>query len=230
MDNNQIVMIDYGAGNIRSVQKAFEHIGAQITLTDDPQVVLKAPKLVLPGVGAFGAGIDALRVKNLDTAVINAANKGTPLLGICLGMQFLFDQSDEMGLHEGLGLIPGSVTRFNMSTMVNANNGQNDTSLPGSYTIPTTSTMVLKVPHMGWNQIEQRRPHALLDNVPDRSYAYFVHSYFCLTDDEQDVLARTEYGHPFASCVARDNIFGIQFHPEKSQQIGLQILKNFVML
>jgi len=206
MSNDEIIMIDYGAGNIRSVQKAFEHIGAKVTLTEEPDMVLGARKLVLPGVGAFGSGLTALRARHLDSAIIRAANQGTPLLGICLGMQFLFDQSDEMGLHDGLGLISGHVTRFNL-----ADKG-------------------LKVPHMGWNQIESKRDHPLLNGVPDGSHAYFVHSYYCVADDDRDVIAQTEFGHPFASCVARGNIFGIQFHPEKSQLRGLQILRNFVAL
>jgi len=206
MSNDEIIMIDYGAGNIRSVQKAFEHIGAKVTLTEEPDMVLGARKLVLPGVGAFGSGLTALRARHLDSAIIRAANQGTPLLGICLGMQFLFDQSDEMGLHDGLGLISGHVTRFNL-----ADKG-------------------LKVPHMGWNQIESQRDHPLLNGVPDGSHAYFVHSYYCVADDDRDVIAQTEFGHPFASCVARGNIFGIQFHPEKSQLRGLQILRNFVAL
>lgn len=206
MSNDEIIMIDYGAGNIRSVQKAFEHIGAKVTLTEEPDMVLSARKLVLPGVGAFGSGLTALRARHLDSAIIRAANQGTPLLGICLGMQFLFDQSDEMGLHDGLGLISGHVTRFNL-----ADKG-------------------LKVPHMGWNQIESKRDHPLLNGVPDGSHAYFVHSYYCVADDDRDVITQTEFGHPFASCVARGNIFGIQFHPEKSQLRGLQILRNFVAL
>jgi imidazole glycerol-phosphate synthase subunit HisH len=203
MSKNEIVMIDYGAGNIRSVQKAFEHIGAAVILTDDPEIIMGARKLVLPGVGAFGSGIAVLRMKNLDSAIIHAVNLGVPFLGICLGLQFLFDQSDEMGSHEGLGLIPGQVTRFDLA----------DQSL--------------KVPHMGWNQIEIRQKHPLLEGVPDGAYAYFVHSYYCVAGEDSDVLAQTEYGHLFTSCVARDNIWGIQFHPEKSQYIGLQILRNF---
>ncbi len=206
MSNDGIIMIDYGAGNIRSVQKAFEHIGTKVTLTDDPELVLGASKLVLPGVGAFGSGIAALRARQLDSAVISAAKKGTPLLGICLGMQFLFNNSDEMGLHDGLGLIPGHVTRFDF-----ANKG-------------------LKVPHMGWNQVEFQGINPLLQYVPNGFHAYFVHSYYCVTDDERDVIANTIFGHTFVSCVARDNIFGIQFHPEKSQRYGLQILHNFVTL
>lgn len=206
MNNDEIIMIDYGAGNIRSVQKAFEYIGARVSLTEEPERVMGARKLVLPGVGAFGAGISALRAKQLDSAVVNAALKGTPLLGICLGMQFLFEKSDEMGLHEGLGLLSGHVTRFDL-----VDKG-------------------LKVPHMGWNQIEFQQSHPLFTDVPNGSHAYFVHSYYCVAGDEHNVIAETNFGHPFVSCVAQDNIFGIQFHPEKSQRYGLQILRNFIEL
>ncbi len=206
MSNDEIIMIDYGAGNIRSVQKAFEYLGAKVILTEEPERVMGARKLVLPGVGAFGAGISNLRAKKLDSAVVNAAIQGTPLLGICLGMQFLFEKSDEMGLHEGLGLLSGHVTRFDL-----VDKG-------------------LKVPHMGWNQIEFKQSHPLFTGLPNGSHAYFVHSYYCVAGDEHDVIAETNFGHPFVSCVARDNIFGIQFHPEKSQRYGLQILQNFVEL
>ncbi len=206
MHSKKIIMIDYGAGNIRSVQKAFEHLGAEVSLTNDPEKILSAKKLVLPGVGAFGAGMDALRQNPLDEATIQAADKGTPLLGICLGMQFLFDQSDEMGNHQGLGLIPGQVTRFNFEN--------ND----------------LKVPHMGWNQIEPCKKHPLMAGVNEGAYAYFVHSYYCLLDDKKDILIQTQFGFPFPSGVARENITGIQFHPEKSQKTGLKILQNFIQL
>ena len=206
MNNNEIVMIDYGASNIRSAQKAFEHVGALITLTADPQIVRQAHKLVLPGVGAFGAGMNALRTRGLDTAVSDKVREGAPLLGICLGMQFLFENSDEMGHHAGLGLIPGHVTRFDLAE---AN---------------------LKVPHMGWNQIEHKENHPLLRGVPDGAYAYFVHSYYCIPADSENNVARTKHGRTFTSIVARDNVFGIQFHPEKSQRYGLQILRNYMEL
>ncbi len=203
MGSNQIVMIDYGASNIRSAQKAFEAIGSAVTLTDDPQVVREATKLVLPGVGAFGAGMDALRGRKLDSAIRDKVQQGIPLLGICLGMQFLFEESDELGQHSGLGLIPGHVTRFHLQE-------EN-----------------LKVPHMGWNQIAHQETHPLLANVPSGAFAYFVHSYYCVPESAADIIATTTYGHSFASIVAHDNIFGIQFHPEKSQRYGLQILQNY---
>ena len=205
-NSKEIVMIDYGASNIRSAQKAFEHVGALITLTADPQIVRRSHKLVMPGVGAFGAGIEALRARGLDTAVCDRVREGVPLLGICLGMQFLFENSDEMGHHVGLGLVPGHVTRFNLAE---AN---------------------LKVPHMGWNQIEHKENHPLLRGVPDGAFAYFVHSYYCVPSGADDIVATTRYGHTFTSIVAQDNVYGIQFHPEKSQRCGLQILRNFVEL
>jgi glutamine amidotransferase len=206
MENNQIVMIDYGASNIRSAQKAFEAIGASVTLTADPRVVSTATKLVLPGVGAFGAGMDALRDRKLDSAICDRVKQGIPLLGICLGMQFLFEESDELGQHSGLGLIPGHVTRFNLREEK------------------------LKVPHMGWNQIEHQETHPLLAAVPSGAFAYFVHSYYCFPSEAADIVAHTTHGHAFASIVARDNIYGIQFHPEKSQRFGLQILQNYARL
>lgn len=204
MDGTIITMIDYGASNIRSAQKAFETVGASVELTSDPDVVLRAEKLVLPGVGAFGAGMQELRERGLDTAVNKAVANGIPLLGICLGMQFLFEESEEMGRHEGLGLVPGHVTRFNLVEEQ------------------------LKVPHMGWNQIEHNESHPLLKGVPSGSHTYFVHSYYCVPANEEDIVAVTQYGGPFTSIVSRGNVHGIQFHPEKSQKRGLQLIKNYI--
>jgi glutamine amidotransferase len=209
LDGTTITMIDYGASNIRSAQKAFEAVGASVELTADPDIVLGARKLVLPGVGAFGAGIHALRERDLDSAVKTAVANGIPLLGICLGMQFLFEESDEMGQHEGLGLIPGHVTRFNFV---------GEENLDGSY----------KVPHMGWNQIEYDHAHPLLKDVPSGSHTYFVHSYYCVPTHKEDIVAITQYGLQFTSIVSRDNVHGIQFHPEKSQKRGLQLIKNYL--
>ena len=199
-----ITMIDYGGSNLRSVQKALEFVGAQVVVTDDPAVVVQAEKLILPGVGAFGAGMKALRERGLAEAVNAAAHHAIPLLGICLGMQFLFEVSEEMGEHAGLGLIRGRVVRFPQNGLV--------------------------VPHVGWNQIEPTRPHPLLADVPPGGYSYFVHSYYCVPTDAAATLATTDYGQPFTAIIAQDNIYGIQFHPEKSQQVGLQILRNFVTL
>lgn len=204
MTKQTVTMIDYGASNIRSAQKAFEFVGAEVRLTDDPEVITRAEKLVLPGVGAFGAGIAKLRDKNLPQAIQKAVGNGTPLLGICLGMQFLFEESDELGIHQGLGLLPGYVTRFNLANKD------------------------LKVPHIGWNQINHDEDHPLLTGVPCGAHTYFVHSYYCRPADDKSVIANTDYGRPFASIVGLGNVYGLQFHPEKSQKRGLQILKNYV--
>ena len=216
-----ITIIDYGASNIRSVQKAFEHIGARTQLTADPDVVRQAGKLVLPGVGAFGSGMDGLRRHDLPAAIREAVRRGVPFLGVCVGMQLLFDESDEMGIHQGLGLIPGRVTRFPTNFTIH----KPVLSLPqdSQFTIHH-----LKVPHMGWNQLEPAGEHPLLRGVQPGDYAYFVHSYYCEPREATAVLAWTDYGFPFASVVAQDNIYGLQFHPEKSQSVGLRILENFV--
>jgi glutamine amidotransferase len=198
-----IAIIDYGAGNLRSVRNALTHLGAEVKTVDDPSD-LAADKIVLPGVGAFGKGMERLRATGFEEPVKEAVAAGTPLLGICLGMQFLFEHSDEMGHHEGLGLLPGYVTRF-----------------------PEDGP---KVPHIGWNQIEKSGAQPLLDGVPDGAYTYFVHSYYAVAEDSDDVLATTQYGLRYTSMVGRDNVFGIQFHPEKSQSIGLRILRNFVAM
>jgi glutamine amidotransferase len=197
----RIVIIDAGIGNLRSVQKAFEHVGATPTITDDPTLVAEADAVVLPGVGAFGDGMDGLRSRTLDTAVLDVIERGVPFFGICVGLQLLFEESEEMGRHRGLGVLPGRIARF-----------------------PTHLT----VPHMGWNQIEQRGSHPLLAGVPDGVFAYFAHSYHAVTGDQSIVVATTDYGGPFPSVVARDNVWAIQFHPEKSQQVGLTLLQNFV--
>ena len=208
--NDLITLIDYGGSNLRSAQKALEAVGAQVQVTADPDVVRRAAKLVLPGVGAFGAGMAALRARGLDAATLAAVEAGALLLGICLGMQFLFDESDEMGRHLGLGLIPGQVTRF-----------------PADLRVAGRS---LKVPHVGWNEIDHDGRHPLLAGVAPGAHAYFVHSYYCVPRDEADVLARADYGGPFAAVVGRERVLGIQFHPEKSQRVGLRILSNFATM
>jgi imidazole glycerol-phosphate synthase subunit HisH len=202
---SNMVMIDYGAGNIRSAFKAFTHLGAQIELTSDPEVVRRADKLVLPGVGAFGSGMAALRQRGLEEPTKQAVAQGVPLLGICVGMQFLFDTSDEMGLHDGLGLIAGKVTRF----------------------APAPNH---KVPHMGWNQLHHEETHPLLRGVPTGAYCYFVHSYYCVPHRPTAVVATTDYGHDFCAIVGQGQVYGLQFHPEKSHEIGLQILQNYIDL
>jgi glutamine amidotransferase len=199
-----LAVIDYGAGNLRSVLHALNHLGAEsIRVVGAPHDLRGATKIILPGVGAFGAGMLKLREQNLVQPIRDAVYAGVPYLGICLGMQFLFEASDEMGKHEGFGLLPGTVTRF-------------------------PDNMGLKVPHMGWNQICAHRPSALLRNIEPDSYAYFVHSYYCVPANQDDVLLTADYGIPFTAAVQRDNIYGVQFHPEKSQRTGLQLLSNFL--
>ncbi|MAU01122.1 MAG: imidazole glycerol phosphate synthase subunit HisH [Anaerolineaceae bacterium] len=207
----KITMIDYGASNIRSAQKAFEHIGAEVHLTDDPEVVRHADKLVLPGVGAFGSGMDGLRGHNLPEAIHESVQRGVPFLGICVGMQLMFSEGHEMGVYQGLGLLAGKVVRFPTPSLEGGGLGGG-----------------LKIPHMGWNQLKPAWENPLLDDVQLGDYAYFVHSYYCDPEDATAVLAWTDYGFLFASVVAKDNIYGLQFHPEKSQSVGLTILRNFV--
>jgi glutamine amidotransferase len=199
----RIALIDYGIGNLRSVQKALEHVGADVVLTEDPKVVLAADKVILPGVGAFGDGMAGLRSRGLDEAVCDVAAHGTPLLGICVGMQVMFEASEEMGVHRGLGLLRGRVKRFVASE--------------------------LKVPQTGWNQIEQVRESSLFRGLAPNAYAYFNHAFYCDACPD-DALATTNYGANFASVVGRGRLYGIQFHPEKSQGVGLLMLKNFVEL
>lgn len=200
-----VIVVDYGVGNLRSVTKALEFLGCEAKLTSDPDEVVKAEKLVLPGVGAFGTGMENLRRLNLIEPIKDAVKRGTPLLGICLGLQLLFEESEEMGQHEGLKLVRGKVVRF--------------PEIDG-----------IRIPHMGWNSICIRKREPLFVGVPDESMVYFVHSYFPVPEDESVVAATTEHGVEFVSAIAVDNIFGTQFHPEKSSQVGLQILRNFINL
>ncbi len=202
-----IALIDYGISNLRSVQKAFEHLNTEVTLVETPDRLTQAERLILPGVGAFPAGMLGLRKRGLIEPIKQAARAGKPLIGICLGMQLLFETSDEMGETEGLGLLPGKVTR-----------------LGG----PASIVRGLKVPHMGWNQLDLVRAHPLVRDLTMGSYAYFVHSYAIYPNDQELVLATTEYGGPFASIVGQGNICGLQFHPEKSQAVGLKLLQNFL--
>jgi glutamine amidotransferase len=195
------VLIDYGAGNIRNVEKAFEAIGVATHRTDNPQEVYDADVVVMPGVGAFGDMMNALRQRNLVGPIRHAAASGKPLLGICVGLQILFEVGEEMGEHEGLAVFPGKVSRFAV----------ND----------------LKVPHIGWNEVRVQQQHPLFAGVPEQDYAYFVHSYHAVPTDPTLVLADCEYGAPFPAVCGRDNVVGIQFHPEKSQHYGLTLLKNF---
>ena len=195
-----VAIIDYGVGNLRSVEKAFLATGCDAVVSSDRDVLMKAGRLVLPGVGAFAACMRALSAAGFDGLVRQRAAEGTPLLGVCVGMQMLFAESDEFGRTEGLGLLPGRVQALK-------------TDLP--------------IPHVGWNQVRQQRAHPLFDGIDDGSFFYFVHSFFCRPANAGDVLGETEYGSVFAAIVGRKNICGVQFHPEKSQQDGLRLLRNF---
>jgi glutamine amidotransferase len=197
-----VALVDHGAGNLRSVQKALEAVGARVMLTAEPDMILSASKVVLPGVGAFADVMKGLVERNLVEVIKNVAGNLTPLLGICVGMQMLFEISEERGETQGLNLLPGRVQRF--------------------------PTDVLKVPQTGWNQVHPVFDSPLLRGLEPGSYAYFNHSYYCKPEVSEDILAVTEYGIPYASIVGRNNLYGVQFHPEKSQQVGLQILRNFI--
>ena len=199
----EVVLIDAGTGNLRSVQKALETIGANVVRTDNPNQVLNAQRVVLPGVGAFGDFMSGLRARGLAPAIMEVAARRVPLLGICVGMQALFDVGEEMGEHKGLGLLAGKVVRF-------------------------AESLSVKIPHTGWNQVQARRDALLFDQINDGAYVYFNHSYYCQPWNSSDVIATTGYGLPFACAVQKENIFGVQFHPEKSQAVGLRILKNFL--
>ena len=197
-----IAIIDYGMGNLRSVQKGLERVGFPAEVTRDATRIETAAGVVLPGVGAFGACMDNLRTYGLIDTVRHVISRGTPFLGICLGMQLLFEESEEFGPVPGLGIFPGRVVRF-----------------------PDMSD--LKVPHMGWNQIRklQNPPH--LRGIDDGAFVYFVHSYYVVPTDPALTATTTEYGIEFTSAIARDNVFATQYHPEKSQAVGLKILENF---
>jgi glutamine amidotransferase len=200
-----IAIIDYEMGNLRSVQKAFECVGHSATITSDPGELADADKIVLPGVGAFRDAIGALRDRKLVEPIRAAIGGGKPFLGICLGLQLLFDKSYEDGEFQGLGVVPGSVDRFRV---------------PREF----------KVPHMGWNQVRFRRRPPVFDGVPDGSHFYFVHSYYVVPNDASVIASETEYSATFCSSVWRDNLVAVQFHPEKSQAAGLRVLKNFAEL
>ncbi|REJ65933.1 MAG: imidazole glycerol phosphate synthase subunit HisH [Planctomycetota bacterium] len=198
-----IVIVDYQMGNLRSVQKALERLGHAALVTDRAEQVATAERIILPGVGAFEDAMQALGERDLVEPIRDAAAAGRPLLGICLGMQLLFERSYEDGEHEGLGLFQGEVVRF---------------ELPRQF----------KVPHMGWNQVDPAGTTPLLDEIPAGSHFYFVHSYYVAPSEVTDIAATTDYGGAFCSVVARDNLFATQFHPEKSQHHGQLILRNFV--
>jgi imidazole glycerol-phosphate synthase subunit HisH len=198
-----VAIIDYGVGNLRSVEKAFLASGCDAVVSGDKRILSQAEKLVLPGVGAFAACMRALGEKDLTGLVREKVASGVPLLGVCVGMQMLFESSDEFGKTDGLGFIKGRVRRFDGG---------------------------LIVPQVGWNQITQRQAHPLFTGVDDNSFCYFVHSYFCEPANEEHVIGETDYGIPYASVVAQGNVCGVQFHPEKSQSVGLRMLENFARL
>jgi glutamine amidotransferase len=197
-----IAIIDYGMGNLRSVQKGLERVGYLAEVTRDPERIEAANGVVLPGVGAFGACMDNLRTYGLIDTVRRVITRGTPFLGICLGMQLLFEESEEFGPVPGLGIFPGRVVRF-------------------------PETLGLKVPHMGWNQIRKQGEPRHLRGINDGVFVYFVHSYYVAPADASLMATTTEYGVEFTSAIARDNVFATQYHPEKSQTVGLKILENF---
>jgi glutamine amidotransferase len=200
-----IVIVDYGMANLRSVQKAFERVGASAEITSDPGAVAAADKVVLPGVGAFRDAIARLREAGLAGPVVSHIDAGRPFLGICLGLQLLFTRSHEDGVHDGLNVLPGEVVRF--------------PKVPG-----------LKVPHMGWNHLRLRDDCPLFRGLPPESAVYFVHSYYAAPVEPGLTSATADYPGPFTAAVWRDNLFATQFHPEKSQAVGLSMLRNFTRL
>jgi glutamine amidotransferase len=198
-----ITIIDYAINNLRSVEKAFLSMDIAVRVSDDPNTIGAATKLVLPGVGAFGDAIQNLKAKKLHDLIVEKANSGTPLLGLCLGLQLLFSESEEFGRTVGFDLIPGKVKR-----------------LPAD----------LKVPHIGWNQLHLKRPDPLLEGIAEGDFVYFVHSYYAEPVEPNDTLATTDYGLEFPAIARRGSVWATQFHPEKSQTVGLRILKNFATL
>ena len=195
-----IAIIDYGVGNLRSVEKAFTSQGINAVVTRDEKVLRAADKLVLLGVGAFGYAMESLRKLGFDQLVIEAADAGKPIIGLCVGLQMMFEEGHEFGVHRGLGLLPGRVVKF-----------------PDG----------VRVPHVGWNQVEFKQNHPVFRDLPDQSFFYFVHSYYVEPADVTCVMGETEYASRFASICGRDNVVGVQFHPEKSQAAGLKLLRNF---
>jgi imidazole glycerol-phosphate synthase subunit HisH len=202
-----IAIVDYGMANLRSVQKAFEHVGTHAQIISHPEQIDAADKIVLPGVGAFQDAVATLRGKEMAAPIVRHIERGKPFLGICLGLQMLFDVGYEDGEHRGLGVLRGACVRFDVD-----------------------ETMGLKVPHMGWNQLDVKRPSPILRDLPDKAGVYFVHGYHVVPTDADVIATTTDYGRPFVSSVWRDNVMATQFHPEKSQRVGLQILSNFAVM
>ena len=202
-----IGIIDYGMANLRSVQKAFEHVGVVAQIISAPEEIARVDRVVLPGVGAFADAVGVLREKELDGPILRHIERGRPFLGICLGLQMLFETGYEDGVHQGLGVLKGACVRFDVD-----------------------SAMGLKVPHMGWNQLEVVRPSPLFEGLAEGSNVYFVHGYHVVPADAGIIATTTDYGRPFVSSIWRDNVVATQFHPEKSQRVGLRILENFSKL
>ena len=200
-----VAIIDYDAGNIKSVEKALLHLGEEVIITRDREQILNSDKVILPGVGAFGDAMEKLRSYGLDKVIYEVVERKIPLLGICLGLQLLFEKSDETPGVKGLGILPGEILR-----------------------IPDKEG--IKIPHMGWNSVKIKENARIFKDVPQDSYVYFVHSYYLKAGREEDVAATTEYSTLIHAAVEHDNVFACQFHPEKSSEIGLKILKNFVEL
>lgn len=200
-----IAIIDYDAGNIRSVEKALLSLGGHVIITGDAEEILSADKVVLPGVGAFGDAMENIRERGLETVIHDVTESGKPFLGICLGLQLLFERSEEAPGVEGLGILKGEILK-----------------------IPETEGM--KIPHMGWNSLHLQNGGKLFEGIQEQSYVYFVHSYYLKAEDERTVKATTEYCTHIHASVERENVFACQFHPEKSSDVGLRILKNFVEL
>ena len=202
-----ISILDYDMANLRSVQKGFEHVGATAQIISRPQEIETADKLVLPGVGAFADAVRTLRDRELAGPILRHIERGKPLLGICLGLQMLFEVDYEDGEHRGLGVLKGKVVRFDVD-----------------------STHGLKVPHMGWNQLAVKRPSPMLKGLDEGSGVYFVHSYHVVPEDPSIIATTTDYGGEFVSSIWRDNLMATQFHPEKSQKVGLAMLANFAAM
>ncbi|MFZ1082936.1 MAG: imidazole glycerol phosphate synthase subunit HisH [Candidatus Kryptoniota bacterium] len=198
----KVVVVDYRTSNLLSIMKALQHVGAEVKLTQDAEQIREADKLVLPGVGSFGAAMRNIETLGIKDALVDFGKSGKPMMGICLGMQLLFNVSFELGIYEGLSLVPGEVVAFSST---------------------------VKVPHMGWNQVELKKTSRLFQGLSNFEYAYFVHSYFVKAEADY-VSGVTDYGLKFPAIIERENVFGIQFHPEKSQSFGLKILENFLSI